>query len=1026
MDFDLFLSHNADEKPIVSMIAARLLDELDIRCWLDEWDLRAGSNWSLAIEKALRACRACAIFLGGAGWGDAHLEEARTALEIARRNPDFLVIPVLLPGASPEAMAVLADFFENTHRVELTGVRDDAALRRLANAVHGEPHGPPRMTIFAVNRAAERWIGTGQTDSSLLYRGALLQEAQAVAMQNPEGFSAVAARFLTASFEEVERARNRERSRNRRTIGGLSALAAALLVTTVIAFFLRWRAEDEAHLAGAEQQIAFSRKLAAETQRATAELQIQRATAANLAELGQRLYAEQPLAALRLTVEALARAPANDAALRGRVLDSTVAMLRAGRLVRITTAADKPIPVRHTDFFIVNEADRATLRRRFDGSVVTTLPLRVQSIRPTADSLPYFLLEYGYQQQELRRNGDGTPVTEFSVESIDTTPAPFLLIQYFGGPAELRRADDDTIIVPLTAEKPVIQTMDGARFFIVTYPSGPLEIRSLASGQILAVLPGGAAGSGPVATSPDRRIFAVRYGDKPDQGSGGPDGQQRSRARRAEDFFPRGNARIALFNRDGRRIQLPSDPLEVVMGVRSNQYVLIYSGRRAEVRDTDNAVRELPEPVRTALFVDDALVVRYENLCVEIRDHRGQTTAAYSNVWSIADDGIAGHVLLTYGDSFPKLANLRTGALRDRDAFPGGRISRGESSASESRLEYFVHRISSSNAEIRNSKTQETIMTPDAVASSPATSWVFVIAGDEGRLFNLADGRQLILDGINVKKTSHQAMSFRGPIEYVSPPSVSLYAWPGIPAMVIGSEPAQIRRSDDGRLLAKLPAALNSEPRLSPDRRTIEIGFAHVMRTYPPTSPNQKGTRLMRGEREMVDARTGRRRLTFGTAWSGLGYTAHATFVYPTDDRGGERTEVRDLRTTKSLGALRAVQVDDRGEWFAVQHKNARSELWHDTGSASPQMATTRLPDRAILIGADRTGGRVVIWQADGPVTLLAGDLLSDLSTRPVVTPDQAIRTACALLRAVPSGWSAVDEFVFGEPLRACTETKRR
>lgn len=116
MRFDLFLSHNADEKRIVSAVAERLLDEFDVRCWLDEWDLRAGSDWHAAIEEALRTCRGCAIFLGGAGWGEAHLHEARTALELAREDPAFLVIPVLLPGASDEAMGVLADFFARTHR----------------------------------------------------------------------------------------------------------------------------------------------------------------------------------------------------------------------------------------------------------------------------------------------------------------------------------------------------------------------------------------------------------------------------------------------------------------------------------------------------------------------------------------------------------------------------------------------------------------------------------------------------------------------------------------------------------------------------------------------------------------------------------------------------------------------------------------------------------------------------------------------------------------------------------------------
>ena len=100
--YDIFLSHNSADKPLVEEIAEQLLEDEGIRSWLDAWSIPGGTRWRVEIEEALASCETCAVILGGHGWGEYHLRKARTALEHKQQDPGFRVIPVLLPGARAE------------------------------------------------------------------------------------------------------------------------------------------------------------------------------------------------------------------------------------------------------------------------------------------------------------------------------------------------------------------------------------------------------------------------------------------------------------------------------------------------------------------------------------------------------------------------------------------------------------------------------------------------------------------------------------------------------------------------------------------------------------------------------------------------------------------------------------------------------------------------------------------------------------------------------------------------------------
>ena len=107
---DVFLSyHSADHERVNSV--KRLLGEHGVRAFLDRSNLVAGLPWPQALEQALRSVRAVLVFVGASdgsdnlgAWQEREVWFAiDRQVEKKRRGESFPVIPVLLPGARPEA-----------------------------------------------------------------------------------------------------------------------------------------------------------------------------------------------------------------------------------------------------------------------------------------------------------------------------------------------------------------------------------------------------------------------------------------------------------------------------------------------------------------------------------------------------------------------------------------------------------------------------------------------------------------------------------------------------------------------------------------------------------------------------------------------------------------------------------------------------------------------------------------------------------------------------------------------------------
>ena len=140
--FDVFLSHNSNDKEQVEALARRLEDVAKLKPWLDKWNLVPGEPWQEAIEQALDQSRTCAVFIGPSAVGPWHNEEMRVALDRRVREKAFRVIPILLPGAKMPDRGELPTFLTRLTWVDFRrGIDEGDAFHLFVCGVTGKPPG---------------------------------------------------------------------------------------------------------------------------------------------------------------------------------------------------------------------------------------------------------------------------------------------------------------------------------------------------------------------------------------------------------------------------------------------------------------------------------------------------------------------------------------------------------------------------------------------------------------------------------------------------------------------------------------------------------------------------------------------------------------------------------------------------------------------------------------------------------------------------------------------------------------------
>jgi energy-coupling factor transporter ATP-binding protein EcfA2 len=143
--YDTFLSYNSRDRALAKRLAERLRAE-GLTPFVDFWELLGGRPWPPALEKALENSRACTVLIGPHGLGRWQIREMYAALDRQVRDPDFPVIPLLIPGGNE----VPSTFLRLNTWVDMRrGVDDGVAFNCLLASIRSEPPGPEVTASFA-------------------------------------------------------------------------------------------------------------------------------------------------------------------------------------------------------------------------------------------------------------------------------------------------------------------------------------------------------------------------------------------------------------------------------------------------------------------------------------------------------------------------------------------------------------------------------------------------------------------------------------------------------------------------------------------------------------------------------------------------------------------------------------------------------------------------------------------------------------------------------------------------------------
>ncbi|MEJ7653263.1 MAG: toll/interleukin-1 receptor domain-containing protein [Chloroflexia bacterium] len=136
--YDVFLSHNSRDKPLVEAVAAGL-HQVGVRSWLDKQRLTPGGRWQDELAQGLTASSGCAVFVGPHGLGDWVREELAVALDLAAKDRNYRLFLVLLPGTpEPFDPSTLPPFLTTRTWVDMRrGIDDVSAFATLLAAIRG-------------------------------------------------------------------------------------------------------------------------------------------------------------------------------------------------------------------------------------------------------------------------------------------------------------------------------------------------------------------------------------------------------------------------------------------------------------------------------------------------------------------------------------------------------------------------------------------------------------------------------------------------------------------------------------------------------------------------------------------------------------------------------------------------------------------------------------------------------------------------------------------------------------------------
>ncbi|MES9905050.1 MAG: SUMF1/EgtB/PvdO family nonheme iron enzyme [Sedimenticola sp.] len=134
-EFDVFLSHNSSDKPLVRELSQCLADA-GLKVWLDEDQLIPGRDWQPLLIEGINCSATGAVLVSNDGLGPWANQEMQILLNQAVVESGKAVIPVLLPGA-PQKPA-LPPFLLNRTWVDLRGGYTEKNIGHLIWGITGK------------------------------------------------------------------------------------------------------------------------------------------------------------------------------------------------------------------------------------------------------------------------------------------------------------------------------------------------------------------------------------------------------------------------------------------------------------------------------------------------------------------------------------------------------------------------------------------------------------------------------------------------------------------------------------------------------------------------------------------------------------------------------------------------------------------------------------------------------------------------------------------------------------------------
>jgi hypothetical protein len=143
--YHLFLSYHSPDRPLAERLG-QALQARGLEVFLAPWTLRPGAFWIPALAEAIEKADAFLLLLSPRSPGPWQLLEYYEALDRKVKQPDFPLVPLVLPDAEPRL-----PFLKQINWLQATDPTGSDALESLVQALHGEVTGPVAEPWRALN-----------------------------------------------------------------------------------------------------------------------------------------------------------------------------------------------------------------------------------------------------------------------------------------------------------------------------------------------------------------------------------------------------------------------------------------------------------------------------------------------------------------------------------------------------------------------------------------------------------------------------------------------------------------------------------------------------------------------------------------------------------------------------------------------------------------------------------------------------------------------------------------------------------